>query len=642
MLLGAHESIAGGVSRAFARAEAHGAKSLQLFTKTARGWKAPPLADAERALFRDEAQRSKLPAIAHGSYLVNLGTEDVTLRGRSIECLLDELSRCEALGIPYLVIHPGGHPDEKTGLRQIARGLDEVHAATEGYAARICLENTAGQGSNLGWAFEHLAEILSQVRAPERLGICLDTCHLFAAGHDLSTEQGYARVMADFDARVGLDRVRCFHLNDCKKPLGCRVDRHEEIGEGTLGLECFRALVNDPRFAQTVGVLETPNPEHYPAALAKLRALERDGGPRAEVDVKADPPARNPSRPVAQLSARGKLERLSKVAKGRKSALVLTHDNPDPDAIASGLALGEILSTRFGVKTVVAYGGIIGRSENLAMVKVLSLPVVPVSRIVFDDYDLVALVDTQPSIGNHPLPPSLTADLVIDHHPMRDESLRAPFADVGGDYGATSTMLVEYLRAAHIEPSPTLATALFYGIKSDTRDLGRQTTDSDVTHYIWLFPKVDKERLAKIEHPDLPARYFRLYHQAIERARLYGDAVVTDLGDVYSPDMVAEVAERMLFLEGTRWSLAFGTFRDQIYFSVRTQDPHANAGKLIREICADRGGSSGGHDSMAGARLPLPTGPGKRKTFQRELLDAFLKGLGVEGERPRPLLDEGA
>jgi len=275
VLLGAHESIAGGVSQAFARAEEHGARSLQIFTKNARGWNAPPLTQEERRAFRAEARRSGLPAIAHGSYLVNLGTEDPVLREKSIACVTEELTRCEQLGISCLVIHPGTHPDEKRGLALVAEGLDEVHRRTPRFRSRVCLEITAGQGHCLGWRFWHLTEILSRVAREDRLGICLDTCHLFAAGYDLSSEEGYDTVMAECDAAVGLDRVRCFHLNDSKKPLGCRVDRHEEVGKGTIGRTAFRCLVNDSRFVNTIGVLETPFPERYPEAIRLLESLRR-------------------------------------------------------------------------------------------------------------------------------------------------------------------------------------------------------------------------------------------------------------------------------------------------------------------------------------------------------------------------------
>lgn len=273
MLIGAHESVAGGVSRAFARAEEHGAQCLQLFTKSARGWYANPLEDGERKAFRAEAKRTGLRSMAHGSYLTNLGSEDPVIRAKSIACLIDESTRCERLGISYLVIHPGVHPDLERGLRLIVEAIDEVHAATPRFRTKICLEATAGQGNCIGWRFEHLTEILARVRREARLGVCLDTCHLFAAGYDISTERGYDKVMGEFDRLVGLGRVKCFHLNDCKKPLGCRVDRHEEVGKGTIGLTAFKCLVNDPRFDDAIGVIETPFPERYAESIRLLHSL---------------------------------------------------------------------------------------------------------------------------------------------------------------------------------------------------------------------------------------------------------------------------------------------------------------------------------------------------------------------------------
>jgi len=273
--VGAHESIAGGVSRALARAEEHGARSLQVFTKNARGWKAPPLTDEECHAFREEVRRTGLPVVAHGSYLVNLGTEEPDKRDRSLDCVVEELTRCERLGIPFLILHPGGHPDERRGLELIARGLDEVHARTPRFQSRICLEVTAGQGNCLGWRFEHLAEVFSRTGDAGRLGICLDTCHLFAAGYDLSTDAGYDEVMDECDRVLGLERVHCIHLNDSKKPLGCRVDRHEEVGKGALGLTPFRRLMKDPRFVSTIGILETPFPERYAEAIELLESFDR-------------------------------------------------------------------------------------------------------------------------------------------------------------------------------------------------------------------------------------------------------------------------------------------------------------------------------------------------------------------------------
>lgn len=346
---------------------------------------------------------------------------------------------------------------------------------------------------------------------------------------------------------------------------------------------------------------------------------------------------------VARLPTREKLERLLRVARDRRRGLILTHDNPDPDSIASAVALAFILERKAGIACRIGYGGIIGRAENIAFVKVLRLPVAPISQIVFDEYDLFALVDTQQGVGNHPLPPRHRADIVLDHHPLREEGLSAPFADVGGDFGATSTMLVEYMRAARLEPTVEVATALYYGIKADTRDLGRETTQTDVDSYLWLFPRIDKALLGQIEHPEVPARYFRLYHTAIERAKVYSSAIITDLGEVYSPDMVAEVAERMMSLENRKWSLAYGSYRSQLYFSLRVKDRRMNAGRLMREICQDRGGSAGGHGSMAGARIPLWGTRSQRAALKRELVKEFRAAFGVERERGVSLLsaDEG-
>jgi nanoRNase/pAp phosphatase (c-di-AMP/oligoRNAs hydrolase) len=325
-----------------------------------------------------------------------------------------------------------------------------------------------------------------------------------------------------------------------------------------------------------------------------------------------------------------KLDRLVHFAKGHRKALVLTHDNPDPDSLASAVALAFLLERMAGVAAVVAYGGIVGRAENRALVRVLKLPVIPISRVVFEEHDLICMVDTQPEQGNHSLPARHFPDVVIDHHPERPETRLAPIADVGGEIGATSTLIVEYFRASGLKMPPEIATALYYGIKADTRDLGRQTTPSDVDAYLWLFPIVDKEALAEIEHPRLPIEYFQLYHCAIERAVVYDHAVVCDLADVYAPDMVAEVAERFLFLDDVKWSLAFGEYEGQLYFSLRTSDRRMNAGRLIREVIEEKGGSAGGHGSMAGARIPLRgLGPSGRVRFKTELVQRFLKEFGV-------------
>lgn len=275
MLIGAHESISGGASQAIDRAIAHGAASVQIFTRSARSWRASPLDPAEGHAFRHKAATANVAAIAHGTYLANLASADPALRTRSVKCVADELARCEALGIRSLVLHPGSHPNPQRGLRLVARSLGELHRATRGLEAAVCLEVTAGQGVSLGWRFEHLAEIFERASGSDRLGVCLDTCHLHAAGYDLKSPSGYESVFDEFDRVVGFERLRCFHLNDCKKSLGCRVDRHEEIGKGTLGLGVFRRLVNDRRFEKLVAVLETPHPERYGHSIALLSSMVR-------------------------------------------------------------------------------------------------------------------------------------------------------------------------------------------------------------------------------------------------------------------------------------------------------------------------------------------------------------------------------
>jgi deoxyribonuclease-4 len=258
MLLGAHEGIAGGVSTAFARAEADGADCVQIFTRNARGWAAKPLEPEEISRFRAEARRTGKPVAAHSSYLINAASPDRAVRQKSWQALADELGRCEALGIRSLVFHPGSHPDGEEGGRLVAEAMTRALEAVPG-RARLVLETTAGQGDCLGWRFEQLAAIRDLVPRPlrRRVGVCVDTCHVHAAGYDLGTEAGYEATIRELDRTLGLGLVWAFHLNDSRKPRGCRVDRHEHIGEGTLGKEPFRRLVNDARFAEVPAFVET-------------------------------------------------------------------------------------------------------------------------------------------------------------------------------------------------------------------------------------------------------------------------------------------------------------------------------------------------------------------------------------------------
>jgi deoxyribonuclease-4 len=259
--LGAHLSIAGGLPRAVDRAEASGCLALQIFTKSAGQWRAREIPPEEVAMFKRRVRQTKIrPVVAHNSYLINVAAADRALRRTSIEALRDELDRADRLGLDGLVMHPGSYTfgTEAGGLKLIADALAKILASRPDVKTRILLEHTAGQGTNLGHRFEHLAEIIDRLGGSPRVGVCLDTCHLLTAGYDIGSPDGYDETFRQFGAIVGFSRLKAFHLNDSKKPCGSRVDRHEHIGKGCLGLEPFRRIVNDPRFAKLPMLLETP------------------------------------------------------------------------------------------------------------------------------------------------------------------------------------------------------------------------------------------------------------------------------------------------------------------------------------------------------------------------------------------------
>lgn len=289
--LGAHMSIAGGLDRALQRGLQVGCEAVQIFTRSPNRWAAKPLAPEAIARFLQVRRESGIdPVFAHDIYLVNLASPDPAMRRRSVEAFTEEINRCRLLGLPYLVTHAGSHmgSGEEEGLRRIAEALDAVFDATAAAPVLVLMETTAGQGDSLCYRFEHFAWIIENVERPERLGVCFDTCHVFAAGYDLRTAGAYRQTMQELAALVGLERVRVFHLNDSQGELGSRVDRHAHIGQGQMGLEPFRFLLNDPRFADRPMVLETPkgpDMEKDRHNLAVLRTLlPRDEGSRAGRD----------------------------------------------------------------------------------------------------------------------------------------------------------------------------------------------------------------------------------------------------------------------------------------------------------------------------------------------------------------------
>ncbi|HEX4589411.1 MAG TPA: deoxyribonuclease IV [Gemmataceae bacterium] len=259
-LFGAHMSIAGGYHLALLTSRDHGCETVQIFTKAPSQWAGKPILPEEALLFRRTLRetRLKLP-IAHDSYLINLASPDEALYRKSIEAFVDELRRAEMLGIKYLVTHPGAHlgAGEEEGIIRVVAALDEALCRCAGFKIQVLLETTAGQGTTLGHRFEHLRDIICNVAEPNRVGVCLDTCHVLAAGYALSPEREYHATFREFGRLIGFGKLKAFHVNDSLKPRGSRVDRHAHIGQGCLGLEPFRLLVNDPRFRSRPMVLET-------------------------------------------------------------------------------------------------------------------------------------------------------------------------------------------------------------------------------------------------------------------------------------------------------------------------------------------------------------------------------------------------
>ena len=282
--IGAHMSIAGGLHLALERGREVGCGAVQIFLKNQRQWAARPLDDEAIRTFGAARRQTGIRRVfAHSSYLINLASPDATAWAQAVDAFTDELERGEALGLSCVVIHPGSHLGAglEPGLRRVIGALDGALARTAGYRIKVALENTAGGGNSVGRTFGELATMIDGAARPERIGICIDTCHLFAAGYDLRTETGYARAMAECEATVGRERVLAFLLNDAKAPFGSGLDRHEHIGRGFLGLAAFRRLLNDRRFARVPKVLETPK-EPEPTAdlrnLATLRRLRRPHG----------------------------------------------------------------------------------------------------------------------------------------------------------------------------------------------------------------------------------------------------------------------------------------------------------------------------------------------------------------------------
>ncbi|MFC2134661.1 deoxyribonuclease IV [Bacteroidota bacterium] len=275
-LLGAHTSISGGVSTAIDRAEKLGFSAIQIFTKNNNQWKSKPLDENEIKSFKEKLSASSIEfVVAHDSYLINLCAVDKELLKKSRSAFSDELERCELLGIPYLNFHPGAHggQGEDLGLKIIAESINSAHEKTKNFKVSSMLEATAGQCKSLGHRFEQLAKIIELVDEKERMSVCIDTAHIFAAGYDIRSAKTYKQVMKEFDEIIGLDKLKCFHFNDSKKELGSRVDRHEHIGKGFIGKEGFTNIMNDKKLINVPKILETPKGKEQLEDIENLKVL---------------------------------------------------------------------------------------------------------------------------------------------------------------------------------------------------------------------------------------------------------------------------------------------------------------------------------------------------------------------------------
>jgi nanoRNase/pAp phosphatase (c-di-AMP/oligoRNAs hydrolase) len=328
-----------------------------------------------------------------------------------------------------------------------------------------------------------------------------------------------------------------------------------------------------------------------------------------------------------------RLAGLLQALEGPAPLVILPHDNPDPDALASAAALKYLAQALLQKDAIIAQGGIVGRAENRAMITYLNIDLRPVGEIDFGPDVQIALVDTQPGRINNSLPAGVIPTVVIDHHPAYDEYSGVLFLDLREEYGATSTIMTEYLRESRLEIESKIATALFYGIAAETQDLGRESTPADIAAAQFLYPYANKRRLAKIENARVPRVYFRAFRDAIDRAVINGNVVVSILPSVEYPDMVAEVADFLLRLDEVDWACAIGTYRDHLHVSLRTTERDVNAGDLLQRVLGTN--AAGGHDMIAGGRIAID---GNAEATANRVRDQLLASLKVTGKPGQPLV----
>jgi len=363
------------------------------------------------------------------------------------------------------------------------------------------------------------------------------------------------------------------------------------------------------------------------------------GGSPAPGDASTGPIAdASPTSPASPASER--LAALREALEGG-DILILTHDNPDPDALASAAALAVLIREAWGPMPRVAFGGIIGRVENRALIQEIDIAFERIEDFEIPSSSVVAMVDTQPRAGNNSLPAGRIVSAVIDHHPVRPDTV-VHYADLRPEYGACASMMVEYLRAAGIEPPVWLATALFYAIQSETMDLSRDAMEGDVEASTYLYARASPQAISRIRHARMPASYFRTLRDALAAARRYDRVVAAPLGNLPYPDIVAEMADFFLKMQGVDWTIALGRYRDRLLFSVRARPADAHAGALVRNAMSGLG-SAGGHGTFAGGQVDLSGRTAEEADAVRmDVLRALLDGLGADRDAGVPLIADAS
>jgi nanoRNase/pAp phosphatase (c-di-AMP/oligoRNAs hydrolase) len=330
-----------------------------------------------------------------------------------------------------------------------------------------------------------------------------------------------------------------------------------------------------------------------------------------------------------------KLQQIQLILQDHKTMLIVLQDNPDPDAIASAVALRKLANVLANVQCSIAHGGTVGRGENRALVKYLGLNLRSIQQIELGQFELFAMVDTQPGTGNNSLSETIEPDIVIDHHTCRPQTRRCRFSDIRSRYGATATILYEYLKAAGIKPDVPMATALLYAIRSDTQDLGRDAIKADIRALTHLYFQANKRMLSQIQHGKVRRDYYRLLADGMNNAKVYGNAIVTRLGNIDNPDMIGEIADLLLRDDQTDWVMVYGLSQDKLLISLRTYQENACADKVIRHLVARRG-TGGGHSSYAGGQISVQKLTKKQiENLQKTLINRFVKQ--VTGNSPTPV-----